>query len=145
MLTDICMSVTCVFSYVQGRSLGRGNPAYPCRVILVSDRGQCSCHIPSGTGAPDTEAPDTGACRRPRWQAIIPPLTPGYPGTDCEAEAWAGPVLSLTSGVLWSRDRGQDMGEPRPVHYAETIMTCRRACLQCRYGGVTVAIGGVFW
>ena len=36
---------------------------------------------------------------------------------------------------------GQDMGKPRPVHCAETIMTRRRARLQCRYGDVTVASG----
>ena len=76
------------------------DPAYSCRVIFMPGRGQRSCHIPSGTGAPDKEVPDTGACRRPRWQAIIPPLTPVYPGTDCEAEAWAGPVMSLTEGTF---------------------------------------------
>ena len=35
-----------------------------------------------------------------RWQAIIPPLTPVYPGTDYEAEAWAGRVLSLAEGTF---------------------------------------------
>ena len=49
-MTDICMSVSCVFSYVQERLFRKGNPAYPCRVILMSDGRQCSCHIPSGTG-----------------------------------------------------------------------------------------------
>ena len=54
-MTDICMSVSCVLSYVQGRLFWKGNPAYPCRVIemrhLVSDGGQRCCHIPSITGA----------------------------------------------------------------------------------------------
>ena len=54
-MTDICMSVSCVFSYVQGRLFRKGNPAYLCRVIamrgLMSDGGQRCCHIPSGTGA----------------------------------------------------------------------------------------------
>ena len=54
-MTDICMSVSCVFSYVQGRLFRKGNPAYPCRVTemrhLMSDGVQRCCHIPSGTGA----------------------------------------------------------------------------------------------
>ena len=33
------------------RYLRKVDPAYPCRVILMSDRSQRCCHIPSGTGA----------------------------------------------------------------------------------------------
>ena len=54
-MTDICMSVSCVLSCVQGRLFWNGNPAYPCRVIkmrhLMSDGDQRYCHFPSGTGA----------------------------------------------------------------------------------------------
>ena len=105
--------------------LRKENPAFPCRVIFMSDGSQCSCPIPSGTGA-------RRAVRHTTEVTGLTLLTKEQG------------KYTLTSGVLWSRDMGQDMGKPRPVHYAETIMTCRRACLQCRYGEVTVASGGVF-
>ena len=114
-LTDISMSVSCVFSYVHVRIFRKGNPAYPCRIIemrlLMSDGGQRCCHIPSDTGA-----------RRAVWRMFeVTGLTSADQSCTWEQEYQAWRVTSIADhGCTWEQDTRYGQATSCPLHRVQS-------------------------